>query len=149
MSDRENAPPEKEVGPRGSIPEGNDTFTGHHQAARNTDSIGIGQRHVSSRAVSWLSVHDFVTAVLDQVNDWPTLGTPAWCSLTRDDPRKWAALLDGSQHWALRLETCQEQMAQASRDVSAAADWAGIARGNLRHTSAVRSGAYIPRAGVS
>ena len=42
--------------------------------------------------VNWLTVHRFVAAVLNQVNDWPMLGTPAWCSLAHDDPRKWAAL---------------------------------------------------------
>ncbi|CNU88617.1 DUF2742 domain-containing protein, partial [Mycobacterium tuberculosis] len=35
-------------------------------------------------------------------------------------------------------------MAQASRDVSAAADWPGIAREIVR-----RRGVYIPRAGVA
>ena len=47
------------------------------------------------------------------------LGTPAWCSLANDDPRKWAALLDASEHWALRVDTCQEARCEASSDISA------------------------------
>ena len=58
---------------------------------------------VSSQQVSWLTVHDFVSAVLDQANGWPMVGTPAWCSLAHDDPQKWAALLDAAQHWALTI----------------------------------------------
>jgi hypothetical protein len=83
---------------------------------------------VTSQQVSWWSVHEFVGAVLDQANSWPMLGTPAWCSLAHDDPRKWAALLDGAQHHALRLELNQEARAEAAKAVSRAADWPQIAR---------------------
>ena len=62
---------------------------------------------LNSRQISWWSVHEFVQAVLDQVNNWPMPGTPAWCLLAADDPRKWAALLDAAQHHALRLELNQ------------------------------------------
>jgi hypothetical protein len=86
-----------------------------------------------SRAVSWWEVHEFVAAVLNQVNDWPTLGTPAWCSLAHDDPRKWCALLDGAQHWALRVETCQQAECDASHAISAAADWSAIAQHIRNH----------------
>jgi Protein of unknown function (DUF2742) len=85
-------------------------------------------RAIASQQVSWWSVHELVTAVTNQVNDWPMLGTPAWCSLAHDDPRKWAALLDGAQHHALRLEINQEAAAEASKAVSGAADWPHIAR---------------------
>jgi hypothetical protein len=85
----------------------------------------------TSQQVSWWEVHEFVATVLNRVNDWPMLGTPAWCSLAHDDPRKWAALLDGAQHWALRVDTCQAAMAEASRDISTAADWKAIA-GEIR-----------------
>lgn len=81
-----------------------------------------------SQQVSWWSVHEFVTAVLNQVNDWPAAGTPAWCSLANDDPRKWAAVLDGGRHHALRLELNQEVRAAASWAISAAADWPEVAR---------------------
>ncbi len=98
----------------------------------------------ASRAVSWWSVHEHVAPVLDAAGSWPMAGTPAWRQLDDADPRKWAAICDAARHWALRVETCQEAMAQASRDVSAAADWPGIAREIVR-----RRGVYIPRAGVA
>lgn len=78
--------------------------------------------------VSFWSVHEFVAAVLNQVNNWPMVGTPAWCSLAHDNPRKWAALLDAARHWALRVETCQEAHAGASRAVSRAVDWSALSR---------------------
>jgi hypothetical protein len=87
---------------------------------------------VSSQQVNWWSVHEFVAAVLNQVNGWPMLGTPVWCSLTHDEPQKWAALLDGAQHWALRVETCQEARCEASRAISAAADWSSTSREMLK-----------------
>ena len=99
---------------------------------------------LASRSVSWWSVHEFISAVLDQVNGWPMLGTPAWCSLARDDPRKWAALLDGAQHHALRVETAQLARADASHDVSEAADWSSIATQMVQ-----RNGVYIPRRAVA
>ena len=72
------------------------------------------------------------------------VGTPAWCELPDDAPAKWAAVLDAAQHWALRVETCQEHLAEASRDVSAAEDWSVIAAETLH-----RSGAYIPRQAIA
>jgi hypothetical protein len=95
---------------------------------------------VSSQQVNWLTVHRFVGAVLNQVNDWPMAGTPAWCSLAHDDPRKWAALLDGAQHWALRIDSSQEAKCEASQAISAAPlftnsgdpiDWPAIGRERL------------------
>ena len=55
-------------------------------------------------------------------------GTPAWCALGDDDPAKLAALLDAAQHHALRVENCQQAKCEASREISAAADWPAIAR---------------------
>lgn len=81
---------------------------------------------VASRQVSWWEVHEFVEAVLRQVNNWPMAGTPAWSSLAHDDPRKWAALLDAAQHHALRIEVAQHNRADASRAISASADWSSI-----------------------
>lgn len=83
---------------------------------------------IDSQQVSWLTVHRFVSSVLNQVNGWPTLGTPAWCSLAHDDPRKWAALLDAAQHHALRIELAQEARAEVSKAVAASAEWPKIAQ---------------------
>jgi hypothetical protein len=72
---------------------------------------------ISSRQVSWWSVHEFVSSRLTEVGSWPMLGTPAWCDLDDDDERKTAALLDAAQHWALRLETGQQAMADAGAEI--------------------------------
>jgi hypothetical protein len=94
-----------------------------------------------SQQVSWLAVHDFVSAVLDQANGYPMAGTPAWCSLAHDDPQKWAAVLDAGQHHALRMEVAQEALAEASRDVAEVTDWTAVARSVAQG----RGDAYIPR----
>jgi hypothetical protein len=90
--------------------------------------------------VSWWSVHEHVAPLLDQVGDWPMAGTPAWCDLDDDDPVKLVALLDAARHWALHLEINQQALAEASRDVSVAADWRSVANEIRR-----RRHVYIPR----
>lgn len=79
-----------------------------------------------NQQVSWWCVHEFVAPYLDAAA--PMAGTPAWCDLPGTDPAKWAALLDAAQHWALRVETCQEAECEAGRDISAAYDWGAIGR---------------------
>lgn len=81
-----------------------------------------------SRQVSWWDVHEYVTPLLEQAGPYPLVGTPVWCALPDNDPRKTAALLDAAQHWALRVETCQQAQCDASRAISAAADWGAIAQ---------------------
>jgi hypothetical protein len=139
-------PPDKEA-PRSGFPHpaGDATLTSTPATTTKQEATlnisDTARQCVSSQQVSWWAVREFVAAVLEQANGWPLLGTPAWCSLAHDDPQKWAALLDAAQHWALRLETCQRELAQASRDVSDAADWSAIATAIFaRHNSG-----YIPR----
>jgi hypothetical protein len=105
---------------------------------------------MGSAQVSWWSVHEWVQPYLEPYLDdagalpiagaLPMAGSPDWCALEDTDPRKLAALLDAAQHWALRVETAQEARCEASRAVSAAADWSGIATETFW-----RRGAYIPR----
>lgn len=83
---------------------------------------------MSAVTVSWWIVHQFVVRVTEGLADWPAAGTPAWCALGDDDPRKLAAVLDAGQHHALRIEIAQEALAEASKAIAAAADWPGIAR---------------------
>jgi Protein of unknown function (DUF2742) len=83
---------------------------------------------LSSQQVSWLSVHEFAVPRLQQAGDWPLVGTPAWCLLETRDPVKWAAILDAAQHWALRLETCQEHLRDATKNVAESVDWSALAR---------------------
>jgi hypothetical protein len=82
----------------------------------------------SSQAISWWSVHEFAAPHLDRAGTWPMAGTPAWCAMPDDDPRKLAALLDAAQHWALGVETAQETCADASKAVAASADWPAVAQ---------------------
>jgi Protein of unknown function (DUF2742) len=83
---------------------------------------------IYSQQVNWWQVHSFVAPLLAAVDSWPSPGSVPWCELSDDDPVKWAALLDAAQHWALRLETCQQARCDASREVSDAVDWSAVAR---------------------
>jgi hypothetical protein len=94
----------------------------------------------SSRQVSWWSVHEYVEALLTNAATWPMIGTPQWCDLADDDPRKLAAIFDAAQHWALRVETCQIAVADAGSAISAAENWSAIAQQLKDH-----SRYYIPR----
>jgi hypothetical protein len=103
-------------------------FHGHAVDRVCFESSALADKKPGSQQVSWWSVHEFVVPKLEKAGDWPLLGTPAWCSLDNSDPRKWAAVLDGGQHHALRLETAQEARAEAGRAIAGAADWPAIAR---------------------
>ena len=83
---------------------------------------------LSSQQVSWSDVHAWVLPKLIKVGDWPMLGSPAWCLLDDRDPIKWASVLDGGQHWALRIECLQQALCDASHEISAAEDWSAVAR---------------------
>lgn len=83
---------------------------------------------LASQQVSWSDVHAFVLPKLQLVQDWPIIGSPAWCELDDRDRVKWASALDAGQHWALRLEYFQQVECEASTAISAAEDWANIAR---------------------
>jgi Protein of unknown function (DUF2742) len=100
---------------------------------------------LSSRQVCWWDVHDFVSPLLTFIDSWPMVGTPAWCQLASDDSQKLAAVFDAAQHWALRVETCQEARCHTSHDFAAAFDWKRIAQASLVRNSSAAHGAYIPR----
>jgi hypothetical protein len=101
----------------------------------------------ASQQVSWWEAHLFIEAAVARANvgPIPVAGTPAWRALDDLDPRKLLALALDGEHQVLRKEVAQTAMADASREVSAAADWPAVARGNLRRARAVTSGAYIRR----
>jgi hypothetical protein len=82
----------------------------------------------ASRQVSWWSVHVFVTALVGRCDVLPYAGTPAWCALSDDDPRKLLALAAAGEYHILRMETEQQARAKASRAVAVAADWPHIGR---------------------
>ena len=81
-----------------------------------------------SQQVNWWTVHEYVIPVLDRVKAWPMAGTPAWCLLDDGDPAKVAAVYDAARHHILRVETAQEALREAGEAISAAADWAAVAR---------------------
>jgi len=97
-----------------------------------------------SQQVDWWSVHEHVAGRLQAAGSWPTAGSVEWVALPDGDPRKLASLLDAARHWALRVETCQQAECEASRDVSAAADWRAVSASMLR-----RAAVYIPRKAAS
>lgn len=96
-----------------------------------------------SQQVSWWPVYEFVTAAVAQANcgPLPAAGTPAWCALADGDPRKMLAAAVEAPHHVLRKETAQAAMADASREISAAANWTTVAQ-LIRGRS---GNAYIPR----
>ena len=83
-----------------------------------------------SQQVAWYETHLFLEAVLAQANLGPLApaGSPQWCELSDGDPRKLLSLAVDGVHHVLRKSTSQEALADASRAVSAAADWSKIAR---------------------
>ena len=95
---------------------------------------------LASRSVDWWAVHEYVSPLLEEVGSWPMAGTLAWQQLPPDHPAKLAALFDYARHHALRVDAGQAALAEASRDISAAADWSVISRNMLQHNSI-----YIPR----
>lgn len=105
--------------------------TGHPSGRQHptaTTELDCSAWRLTSRQVDWWTVHEFVAPALSRAGSWPMAGTPAWCQLADDDPRKLAALLDAARHWALRVDTCQDESAQASRAISEADDWSAAAR---------------------
>ncbi|MFV8233697.1 DUF2742 domain-containing protein [Mycolicibacterium fortuitum] len=112
--------------------------TDRHDGETHT-LTGVGTP--ASQQASWWPVHEFVTALAGQANNLPPAGTPSWCALSDSDPRKLLALALAGEHHVLRVETAQAAMADASREISRAADWSAMAQ-RIRNRN--RS-AYIPR----
>ena len=133
-------PPESPPGSGGGAPRQGAHHTIDISAYQATDTA-----HVTARSVDWWAVNEYVSSTLGRIGTWPMAGSVEWRALPDGDPAKTAALLDAARHWALRVETCQQARAQASRDVSAAADWSAVARANLQRAQAITYGAYIPR----
>jgi hypothetical protein len=90
---------------------------------------------IESQQVSFWDVHMFVQRYLDTAGHYPAAGTPAWRELPSGDRRKWAALLAAAEHHVLRVETAQEALAEASRDIGTAADWSDVARELLQRAA--------------
>ena len=81
-----------------------------------------------STQVNWTTVLEFVQRLGVDPTSVLAAGTPAWCQLADDHPDKVGAVLAAGVHHALRLDAAQAARAEASRAVSAAADWSRIGR---------------------
>jgi hypothetical protein len=102
---------------------------GSDRAASSTP-IAAPNPTVGSRQVSWYETNQFIEAAVAQANvgPLPWAGTPEWCAMADGDPRKLLALAVAGEHHVLRVEVAQTSQAEASRAVSAAADWPKVAR---------------------
>jgi hypothetical protein len=130
-----NGPPKN-----GETPKGLTKVEGLPHPAPTTNQYSGG-----SRQTSWWLVHQYIQHALAEAGSWPMVGTPAWCALDDGDPAKVAAIYDAAQHHALRLELNQEARCQASRDISAAADWSGIAQNIRQHNEFYAARPYLKR----
>ncbi|WP_085078422.1 DUF2742 domain-containing protein [Mycobacterium palustre] len=127
----EDVPPDPEKGGAPGHDSRRSTNPNNTKAIRNYHDTTTSWR-LGSQAVSWWEVHLWRDRMLTQlgVQQFPMVGTPAWCALDDDHPEKIAAVFDAAQHWALRVDTAQEELAAASKAVAAAAAWTAIAKAN-------------------
>lgn len=104
-------------------------------------------KSIASMQISWWDCHAFMTEMVQQANcgpvPWP--GTPAWCAIPDDDPRKLLALAGFGVYQAVSVDACQEASAEASSAVSKAENWAQVSRSKLQRHNAIRGGVYLPR----
>ena len=101
--------------------------------------------YTSSQQVSWSSVHEFLQAVRANVGSLPSAGTPEWCELSDGDPRKLLALAVDGEHHVLRKEVAQQAHAEASRAISAAADWSAVSREIQQRNSLYKQRPWLGR----
>lgn len=84
-----------------------------------------------SRQVAFAEVLRFVVEYLGiDPTKVLTAGTPRWCDLPDHHPDKAAAVLAAGLHHALRVDTAQSALGEASRAVAATpgVDWSRIGR---------------------
>lgn len=83
--------------------------------------------------IAWNPVRDFVYRVLGGRTTTIIAGTPEWIALDDDDPRKTTAVLIAGSRWALEQELDEIHwqrgaLKRAAEEVSAARDWAAVAK---------------------
>lgn len=109
-------------------------------------SFGAGSP--ASQQVSWFEVYSYATRLAAQhglgLESQPIPGTPQWCGMSDDDARKLLALVLGGVREALANDARQTAQADASHEISSAADWSALAQRIARGR-----GAYIPRKAAS
>lgn len=92
---------------------------------------------MTSQQVTWVTVLDFVRRRGIDPTKVLLAGSPSWAELPDDHPDKLAAVLAAGVHHALRIDTNQAAIADASREISRAATWSKLAQ--------PRGNTYIPR----
>lgn len=106
-------------------------------------------RSPESRQVSWVEVYAFAQKWAAgqgiMLNPSVIAGTPQWCGMPDEDAHKLMALIIGGVREALRNDTYQSDLAEASKAIAACADWSVMARSNRQRADAIASGTYIPR----
>ena len=101
----------------------------------------------SSRQVAWFETYTFASRIAAQrgysltAAQLPAPGTPTWCGMPDSDARKLLSLLLRGVQAALADDATQAASADASREISTAADWRALAQ----RTHRGRGPAYIPR----
>lgn len=97
----------------------------------------------ASQQVSWYETFTYASNLAAQHglsldhHLLPVAGTPQWCGMADTDARKLLALVLGGVREALNHDVAQEHRAEASREISKAADWKKVSRSP--------SSVYIPR----
>ncbi len=92
------------------------------------DNAAPRQCDTSSREVDWHAVALFADPLLTRFSSLPLPGTPEWVALPDTDPRKLAALINVARFWALDATCSQEAIAEASKAITASADWSELSR---------------------
>lgn len=100
--------------------------------------------------IAWDPVRDFTYRVLGGRTTTIIAGTPEWCALADDDPRKVTALIIAGSRWCLEEEIAElhsrwDAEKAAALEIAAARDWVAVARQIRDRDDALRSGAYIER----
>ena len=88
---------------------------------------------MTDHPITWNPVRDFVYRVLGGRTTTIIAGTPEWIALDDDDPRKTTAVLIAGSRWALEQELDEIHwqrgaLKRAAEEVSAARDWAAVAK---------------------
>lgn len=103
----------------------------------------FGAGFPASQQVSWLPVYEFVQSLIVHPEALPIIGTPDW--LGASDAVKALACIAAAPHYALALDTRQQQLVDASKAIAAGENWAAVARSIQRR----ESGLYVPRKAAS
>ena len=89
---------------------------------------------MTSTPITWEPVRDFAYRLLAGRTTSIIAGTPEWCALDDDDPRKTTALIAAGNRWVLEQSLDQIDLRRiaakhAAIEVATALDWTRVAKG--------------------